>query len=74
MTLQLKKRKKANWICHILPTNCVIKHVIEGKINMTSRRRRRRKQQLGDVKETRKYWETERGNTRAHFAENSLLY
>jgi hypothetical protein len=26
------KRKKANWIGHILLRNCLLKHVIEGKI------------------------------------------
>jgi hypothetical protein len=24
------KKRKANWIGHILPSNCLIKHVIEG--------------------------------------------
>ena len=70
--ITIKKGKKANWIRHILPTNCIIKHVIEGKINMTSRRRKRGKQRLSSIKETRKYWEIERGSTRAHFVENSL--
>jgi hypothetical protein len=26
------KRSKANWIGHILDTNCLLKHVIEGKL------------------------------------------
>jgi hypothetical protein len=26
------KRRKANWIGHILPRNCPLKHVIEGKL------------------------------------------
>jgi hypothetical protein len=26
------KKKKANWIGHILRRNCLLKHVIEGKI------------------------------------------
>jgi hypothetical protein len=26
------KRRKANWICHVLRRNCLLKHVIEGKI------------------------------------------
>jgi hypothetical protein len=26
-----KKRRKANWIDHILRRNCLLKHVIEGK-------------------------------------------
>jgi hypothetical protein len=54
------KRRKANWISHILRGNCLLKHVIEGKlegrIEMTGRRGRRRKQLLDDVKENRKYW------------------
>jgi hypothetical protein len=29
--LQTIKRKKVNWIGHILPRNCLLKHVIEGK-------------------------------------------
>jgi hypothetical protein len=49
------KRRKANWICHILRRNCLLKHVIEGKlegrIEMTGRRGRRRKQLLDDLKE-----------------------
>ena len=30
--LHTVKRRKANWICHILRRNCFIKHVIEGQI------------------------------------------
>jgi hypothetical protein len=26
------KRRKANWIGHILRRNCILKHVIEGKL------------------------------------------
>jgi hypothetical protein len=41
------KRRKANWIGHILRRNCLLKHVIEGKlqgrIEMTGRRGRWRK-------------------------------
>jgi hypothetical protein len=54
------KRRKANWIGHILRRNCLLKHVIEGKldgrIEMTRRRGRRRKQLLDDLKEKRRYW------------------
>jgi hypothetical protein len=54
------KRRKANWIGHILRRNCLLKHVIEGKlegrIEMTGRRGRRRKQLLDDLKEKRGYW------------------
>jgi hypothetical protein len=54
------KRRKANWIGHILRRNNVLKHVIEGKldgrIEMTGRRGRRRTQLLDDLKENRRYW------------------
>jgi hypothetical protein len=64
------KRRNANWIGHILRRNCLLKHVIEGKvegrIEMTGRRGRRRKQLLNDLKEI------ERGSTRSHPVENSL--
>jgi hypothetical protein len=54
------KRRKANWIGHILRRNCLLKHVIkgklEGRIEMTGRRGRRRKQLLDDLKEKRRYW------------------
>jgi len=32
------KIRKANWIGHILCRNCLLKHVIEGRIEMTGRR------------------------------------
>jgi hypothetical protein len=34
------KRRKANWIGHILRRNCLLKHVIEGKIKELGRQRR----------------------------------
>jgi hypothetical protein len=46
-------------IGHILRRNCLLKHVMEGKlegrIEMTGRRGRRRKQQLDDLEEKRRY-------------------
>jgi len=52
------KRRKSNWIVHNLRRNCLLKHVIEGKmeemIRVTGRRGRRRKQLLDDVRK-RKY-------------------
>jgi hypothetical protein len=43
-TLHTIKRRKANWIGHILRRNCLLKHVIEGKLEgKKSRRGRRRK-------------------------------
>jgi hypothetical protein len=54
------KRRKANWIGHILRINCLLKQVIEGKlegrIEMTGRRGRRRKQLLDDLKGKGIYW------------------
>jgi hypothetical protein len=54
------KTRKANWIGHILRRNCLLKHVIEGKLEgrivMTGRRGRRRKQLLDDLKEKKIYW------------------
>jgi hypothetical protein len=54
------KRRKSNWIGHILRRSCLLKHVIEGKlegrIEMMGRRGRRHKQLLDDVKENRRYW------------------
>ena len=45
-------RRKANRIGHILRTNCLLKLVIEGKIQVTGRRGIRRKRLLDDLKET----------------------
>jgi hypothetical protein len=54
------KREKANWIGRILHRNCLLKHVIEGKIEgrikVTGRQVRRRKQLMDDLKEKRGYW------------------
>jgi hypothetical protein len=53
------KTRKANWIGHLLRRNCLLKHVIvgkiEGRIEMTGRRRRRRKKLLYDLKEMKGY-------------------
>jgi hypothetical protein len=52
-------KRKANWIGHILRRNCLIKEVIEGKIKgrieVTRRRGRRRKQLLDDLGDRRGY-------------------
>jgi hypothetical protein len=50
--LHTVKGKKAKWIGHVLYRNCplkLIKRKLEGKIQVTGRRRRRRKQLLDDV-------------------------
>jgi hypothetical protein len=54
------KRRKGIWIGHNLLRNCLLKHVIEGKIKgrieVTGRRGRRPKQLLDDLKEKGEYW------------------
>jgi hypothetical protein len=51
------RKRKANWIGHILRRNCVLKQVIEGKIKGgiegTSRRGSRRKKLLADLGDRR---------------------
>jgi len=53
-------RRKSNWIGHILCRYCLLKHVIEGKIEEmvegTGRRGRIHEQLLDDIKEKRGYW------------------
>jgi hypothetical protein len=49
------RRRKANWIGHILRRNYLIKHIIEGKILGTRRRGRRRKEEAQD----RTLWRTQ---------------
>jgi hypothetical protein len=57
--LQTIKRRKANWIGPILHINCLLKRAIEGKIegriDVTGRRGRRKKL-LDDLREKRGYW------------------
>jgi hypothetical protein len=54
------KRRKGIWIGHILRVKCLLKYVIkgkiEGRIDVTGRRGRRREQLLDDLKENRGYW------------------
>jgi len=58
--LQAIKIRKANWIGYVLRWNCLLQHLIEGKlegrIEVTGRRRRRGKKLLDDLKEKRGYW------------------
>jgi hypothetical protein len=53
------KRRQVNLNGHILRRNCLLKHVIEGKlegrIEITIRRGRRLKQLLDDLKDKRSY-------------------
>jgi hypothetical protein len=55
-----RKRRKANWIGHVLLRNCLLKYVvegnIEGRIRVMGRRGRRRKQLMLDLKEKVGHW------------------
>ena len=45
------ERRKVNWLCHIFRSNCLLKRVIERKVEGKRKRRRICKQILGDLKE-----------------------
>ena len=49
------RKRKANWIGHILRRKCLLKQVIEGKIKEEMEVIRRRKKLLGDLKDRRGY-------------------
>jgi len=57
--LHVIRKRKANWIGHILRRNCLLRQVTEGKIQggieVTGRRGRRRRNLLDDLKERRRY-------------------
>ena len=63
------RKRKANWIGHILRRNCLLQRVIEGKIKggteVTGRRGRRRRKLLDDLKERGGY-------SGSHYMESSL--
>jgi hypothetical protein len=52
------RKRKTNWIGHILRTNCLLQRVIEGKIKgeieVTGKRGRRLRKLLDDPKERRR--------------------
>jgi len=53
------RKRKANWIGHILRRNCLLQGIIEGKIQggieVTGRQGRRCRKLLDDLKERRRY-------------------
>jgi len=49
--LHTMERRKAYSIGHLVRKNCLLKHVIEGKIEFSRRRGIRRKQLMDDFKE-----------------------
>jgi hypothetical protein len=50
------QRRNTDWFGYILCRNCLLKHVIEGKIERRGRPGRRRKQLLDDLEEIRGHW------------------
>ena len=74
--VQTTSRKWANWIGHILFRNCLLKHVIEGKIEgrieVTGRRGGRCKQLLDSLKGKERILEIKTRNTRSQSVENWL--
>jgi hypothetical protein len=54
----IRKKRKANRIGCILHRNCLLKHVMEGRIEVPGRRGRRRKQLLDDLKWSRGCWKS----------------
>jgi hypothetical protein len=50
------KQSKAKWIGHILHRNCLLKRVIEGKIEGMGTQGRRHKQLMDDFRKMRRYW------------------
>ena len=51
------RKRKANWIGHILRRNCLLQQVIEGKIKRQIEVTRRRKKLLDDLKDRRGYYQ-----------------
>ena len=68
------RKRKANWIGHILRRNCLIQRVIEGKIQggieVTGRQGKRRRKLLDDLKE--KILSFEGGSFGSDYVESSL--
>jgi hypothetical protein len=74
--VQIISRKRANWIGHILFRNCLLKRVIEekieGRIDVTGRRGIRCKQLLDDLKGKERILEIKTRDTRSQPVENWL--
>ena len=73
--LHTTRKRKANWIGHILRRNCLLKQVIEGnikgEIQVTRRQRTRRKKLLDDLKDRRGY-SFEGGSSGSQYVEGSF--
>ena len=69
------RKRKANWIGQILRRNCLLQQFTEGKIQggieVTGRRGRRRRKLLDDLKERRGYSHLKE-EAGSHYVESSL--
>jgi hypothetical protein len=67
--LQTTERRESNWFGHILHRNCLLRHVIErkieGRLEVMGRRGKNRKQ-LPDDRITRRYCKFVRRSTRSY--------
>jgi hypothetical protein len=70
------RKRKANWIGHILRRNCLLERDIKGKIQggieVTGRQGRRRRKLLDDLKNRRGYSHVEGGSSGSHYVESLL--
>jgi len=70
------RKRKANWIVHVLHRNCLLQQVIEGKIKggieVTGRQGRRRRKLLDDLKERRRYSHWKEEALELHYLESLL--
>jgi hypothetical protein len=70
--LHVMKRKRANWIGHMVPRNCLLKQVMKGKIEGTGRQGRRCKKLVEDLREKEKILKFESRKTELHSLEKLL--
>ena len=66
---------KVNRIGHILRRNSLLKQVTEGKIQgriQVTRRGRRRRQLLDNLKEKRRYCKLKKGSSWSHYVDNTI--
>ena len=66
------RKRKANWIGHILRRNCLLKQVIEGKIKGEMEVTGRRKKLLDDLRGQERILSFEGGSSRSHCVEESF--
>jgi hypothetical protein len=70
------RKRKANWIGHILRRNCLLKHFCEGKkkreMEVTRRGGRRRRTLLDDFKGHERILSFEEGSSISHYEEESF--